>query len=71
MAPKHYPNQCIYIYIFGTYSFYIPTKANQKCVYCQVQGAPIPQNYRVIRADGDFMVATTLYYAYHKICLTI
>ena len=47
--------------LLGTYSSYTQIIANQKCVYGQVSGALILTNCRVVRADGHFLVARTLY----------
>ena len=41
--------------------------AEQKCVYGHVWGDPVPPNYRVLRADGHFTVARTLYYPYYEL----
>ena len=52
--------------LFGTYSTFTPIIAEQKCVYGPVWGDPVPPNCRVLRADGHFTVARTLYYQYHE-----
>ena len=51
----------------GTYSTFTPIIAEQKCVYGPVWGDPVPPNCRVLKADGHFTVARTLYYPYHEL----
>ena len=41
--------------------------AEQKCVYGHVWGDPVPPNCRVLKADGHFTVARTLYYPYYQL----
>ena len=53
--------------LFGTYSTFTPIIAEQKCVYGPVWGDPVPPNCRVLKADGHFTVARTLYYPYHEL----
>ena len=53
--------------LFGTYSTFTPIIAEQKCVYGPVWGDPAPPNCRVLKADGHFTVARTLYYPYHEL----
>ena len=48
--------------LFGTHSSFTPIIAEQKCIYGHVWGDPVPPNCRVLRADGHFTVARTLYY---------
>ena len=54
--------------LFRTCSSETPTKS--KRVYGQVWDDPIPTNFRVIAADGHFMVSKTLCYSYHKSWVT-
>ena len=53
--------------LFGTYSTFTPIIAEQKCVYGPVWGDPVPPNCRVLKADGRFTVAKTLYYPYYDL----
>ena len=53
--------------LFGTHSSFTPIMAEQKCVCGHVWGDPVPTNCRVLKADGHFTVARTLYYPYHKL----
>ena len=53
--------------LFGTQSSFTPIMAEQKCVCGHVWGDPVPTNCRVLKADGHFTVARTLYYPYHKL----
>ena len=41
--------------------------AEQKCVCGHVWGDPVPTNCRVLKADGHFTVARTLYNPYHQL----
>ena len=43
--------------------------AEQKCACGHVWGDPVPITCRVLRADGHFTVARTLYYPYHQLWL--
>ena len=52
--------------LFGTYSTFTPIIAEQKRVYGPVWGDPVPPNCRVLKADGHFTLARTLYYPYHE-----
>ena len=53
--------------LFGTHSSFTPIMAEQKCVCGHIWGDPVPTNCRVLKADGHFTVARTLYYPYHKL----
>ena len=53
--------------LFGTYSFFTSIMAEQKCACGHVWGDPVPTNCRVLRVDGYFAVARTLYYQYHQL----
>ena len=53
--------------LFGTYSTFTPIIVEKKCVYGPVWGDPVPPNCRVLKADGHFTVARTLYYPYHEL----
>ena len=44
-----------------------PIMAERECVCGHVWGDPVPTNCRVLRADGHFTVARTLYYPYHQL----
>ena len=48
--------------ILDSYSSYIPTIANQTCVYDQIWSDPIPVNCPVVKVGGHFRVARTLFY---------
>ena len=41
--------------------------AAQKCVCGHVWGDAVPTNCRVLKADGHFTIARTLYYPYHEL----
>ena len=53
--------------LFGTHSSFTPIMAEQKCVCGHVWGDPAPTNCRVLRANGHFTVARTLYYPYRQL----
>ena len=53
--------------LYGSYSCFTPIMAEQKCVCGHVWGDPVPINCRVLKADGHFTVARTLYYRYHQL----
>ena len=53
--------------LFGTQSSYTHIMAEQKCVCGHVWGDPVPTNCRVLKADGHFTVARTLYKPYHQL----
>ena len=38
-----------------------------KCLYGPVWGDPVPPNCRVLKTDGHFTVARTLYYPYYEL----
>ena len=53
--------------LLGTYSTFTPIIEEHKCVYGPVWVDPVPPNCRVLKADGHFTVARTLYYAYYEL----
>ena len=53
--------------LFGKYSFFKSIMAEQKCACGLVWGDPVRTNCRVLKADGHFAVARTLYYQYHHL----
>ena len=53
--------------LFGTHSSFTHIMAEQKCVCGHVWGDPLPTNDGVIKADGHFTVARTLYNPYHQL----
>ena len=53
--------------LFGSYSTFTPIIAEQKYVYGPVWGDPVPPNCRVLKADGRFTVARTLYYPNYEL----
>ena len=53
--------------LFGTYSTFTPIIAEQKCVYGPLWGDPVPPNCRVLKADGHFTVAGSLYFPCYEL----
>ena len=53
--------------LFGTYITFTPIIAEQKCLYGPDWGDPVPPNCRVLKPDGRFTVARTLYYPYYEL----
>ena len=47
--------------LFGTHSSFTHIMAEQRCVCGHVWGDPVPTNCRLLKADGHFTVARTLY----------
>ena len=53
--------------LFGTYCSLTIIMAEQKCVYGPIWGDPVPPNCRVLKADGHFTIARSLYYPYYEL----
>ena len=53
--------------LFGTHSSLTHITAEQNCVCGHVWGDPVPTNCRVLKADGHFTVARTLYNPHHQL----
>ena len=52
--------------LLGTYNPNTPILVNEKCIYGQVSGIPIPINWRVFEGDVHFVVGRGLYYSCHE-----
>ena len=53
--------------LFGTHSSFTYIMAEQRLVCGHVWGDPVPKNCRVLKADGHFTVARTLFNPYHQL----